>query len=78
MTIERQDLCQSSLNGQTRRMISARIMVSAEVVARGGNERRGGQRAWRGGVKVKHVFQPENFNISTTKTKYINKPLIQS
>jgi len=28
--------------------------------------------AW--GMKVKHVFQLENFNISTTKTKYIKKP----
>ena len=56
------------------------MVVSAEVVACGGNKgmEDGGQRAWRGGVKVKHVFQPKNFNISTTKTKYINKPLIQS
>jgi hypothetical protein len=77
--MERQDHCQSALNGQTRRVISARIIVvSAEVVACRGNAKRGGQRAWRGGVKVKHVFQLKNFNISTTETKYINKPLIQS
>jgi hypothetical protein len=28
--------------------------------------------------EIKHVFQLKNFNISTTKTKYINMTPIQS